>query len=225
MSPTRAGVVALAREDADGGVEDQPRASPPGRLTGQSRPDRSASSRACNRSPGMLVVDLTATCRAPSRRASCCGSARGSCTSSRRRAIRCARWRRRRRGRSTRARSRSSATSAPGLAHAAAPAPTSCSRASGPASRRGSGSGRRTRPRRPIYCSITGYGAGGRHEKRAGHDLNYLGWAGVLDDARRPAADADRRQRRRLARRGPRDPRGAPRARAHRAGARGSASR
>jgi crotonobetainyl-CoA:carnitine CoA-transferase CaiB-like acyl-CoA transferase len=31
-----------------------------------------------------------------------------------------------------------------------------------------------------IYCSITGFGAGGRHEQRAGHDLNYLGWAGVL---------------------------------------------
>jgi alpha-methylacyl-CoA racemase len=33
-----------------------------------------------------------------------------------------------------------------------------------------------------VYCSITGFGVGGRHEQRAGHDLNYLGWAGVLAD-------------------------------------------
>jgi alpha-methylacyl-CoA racemase len=37
-------------------------------------------------------------------------------------------------------------------------------------------------PERVVYCSITGFGLGGRHERRAGHDLNYLGWAGVLDD-------------------------------------------
>ena len=35
---------------------------------------------------------------------------------------------------------------------------------------------------RTVYCSITGFGVGGRHERRAGHDLNYLGWAGVLWD-------------------------------------------
>jgi crotonobetainyl-CoA:carnitine CoA-transferase CaiB-like acyl-CoA transferase len=33
-----------------------------------------------------------------------------------------------------------------------------------------------------VYCSITGFGVGGRHEQRAGHDLNYLGWAGALSD-------------------------------------------
>jgi len=33
-----------------------------------------------------------------------------------------------------------------------------------------------------IYCSITGFGADGPHSQRAGHDLNYLGWAGVLED-------------------------------------------
>ena len=33
-----------------------------------------------------------------------------------------------------------------------------------------------------VYCSITGFGVGGRHEQRAGHDLNYLGWAGLLAD-------------------------------------------
>lgn len=32
-----------------------------------------------------------------------------------------------------------------------------------------------------VYCSITGFGVGGAHEQRAGHDLNYLGWAGVLE--------------------------------------------
>ena len=35
---------------------------------------------------------------------------------------------------------------------------------------------------RTVYCSITGFGVGNRHEQRAGHDLNYLGWAGVLAD-------------------------------------------
>jgi alpha-methylacyl-CoA racemase len=37
-------------------------------------------------------------------------------------------------------------------------------------------------PERAVYCSITGFGVGGRHEQRAGHDLNYLGWAGGLWD-------------------------------------------
>ena len=32
-----------------------------------------------------------------------------------------------------------------------------------------------------VYCSITGFGVGNRHEQRVGHDLNYLGWAGVLE--------------------------------------------
>jgi len=35
---------------------------------------------------------------------------------------------------------------------------------------------------RTVYCSITGFGAEGPHVGRAGHDLNYLGWAGVLED-------------------------------------------
>ncbi len=35
---------------------------------------------------------------------------------------------------------------------------------------------------RVVYCSITGFGLGNRHEQRAGHDLNYLGWAGALED-------------------------------------------
>jgi alpha-methylacyl-CoA racemase len=33
-----------------------------------------------------------------------------------------------------------------------------------------------------VYCSITGFGLGGGHEQRAGHDLNYQGWAGILAD-------------------------------------------
>ena len=37
-------------------------------------------------------------------------------------------------------------------------------------------------PESVVYCSITGFGHGGRHELRAGHDLNYQGWAGVLHD-------------------------------------------
>jgi crotonobetainyl-CoA:carnitine CoA-transferase CaiB-like acyl-CoA transferase len=37
-------------------------------------------------------------------------------------------------------------------------------------------------PAGTVYCSITGFGLGGRHQQRAGHDLNYLGWAGALCD-------------------------------------------
>lgn len=36
-------------------------------------------------------------------------------------------------------------------------------------------------PERAVYCSITGFGVGGPHEGRAGHDLNYAGWAGALE--------------------------------------------
>jgi alpha-methylacyl-CoA racemase len=37
-------------------------------------------------------------------------------------------------------------------------------------------------PATTVYCSITGFGDDSRHRARAGHDLNYLGWAGVLED-------------------------------------------
>jgi crotonobetainyl-CoA:carnitine CoA-transferase CaiB-like acyl-CoA transferase len=37
-------------------------------------------------------------------------------------------------------------------------------------------------PERVVYCSLTGFGADGPHAARAGHDLNYLGYAGVLAD-------------------------------------------
>ena len=37
-------------------------------------------------------------------------------------------------------------------------------------------------PERVVYCSLTGFGADGRYALRAGHDLNYLGFAGALAD-------------------------------------------
>ena len=37
-------------------------------------------------------------------------------------------------------------------------------------------------PDAAIVCSITGYGAAGPRAQDAGHDLNYLGYAGVLHD-------------------------------------------
>jgi alpha-methylacyl-CoA racemase len=44
------------------------------------------------------------------------------------------------------------------------------------------GIGPATLPDTVVYCSITGFGSAGRHAGRAGHDLNYLGWAGTLAD-------------------------------------------
>jgi crotonobetainyl-CoA:carnitine CoA-transferase CaiB-like acyl-CoA transferase len=37
-------------------------------------------------------------------------------------------------------------------------------------------------PPTTVYCSLTGFGDEGHHAKRAGHDLNYMGWAGALAD-------------------------------------------
>jgi alpha-methylacyl-CoA racemase len=37
-------------------------------------------------------------------------------------------------------------------------------------------------PETTILCSITGFGADGPHALDAGHDLNYLGYAGALED-------------------------------------------
>ena len=34
---------------------------------------------------------------------------------------------------------------------------------------------------RLVFCSISGYGQSGPYAQRAGHDLNYIGYAGVLD--------------------------------------------
>jgi alpha-methylacyl-CoA racemase len=39
-----------------------------------------------------------------------------------------------------------------------------------------------TVPETAVLCSITGFGTEGRHSQRAGHDLNYMGWAGALAD-------------------------------------------
>jgi crotonobetainyl-CoA:carnitine CoA-transferase CaiB-like acyl-CoA transferase len=36
-------------------------------------------------------------------------------------------------------------------------------------------------PARTVYCSITGFGLDGEHALRAGHDLNYVGFAGLLE--------------------------------------------
>lgn len=49
-------------------------------------------------------------------------------------------------------------------------------------------------PETVVYCSITGFGLDDDHRARAGHDVNYLGWAGVLADtapAMPPAQIAD----------------------------------
>lgn len=37
-------------------------------------------------------------------------------------------------------------------------------------------------PETVVYCSITGFGDQGPKRALAGHDVNYLGWAGVLED-------------------------------------------
>ena len=37
-------------------------------------------------------------------------------------------------------------------------------------------------PETTVYCSITGFGVDHAHRARAGHDVNYLGWAGALED-------------------------------------------
>jgi len=34
---------------------------------------------------------------------------------------------------------------------------------------------------RIVYCAISGYGQDGPYRERAGHDINYIGYAGVLD--------------------------------------------
>src|SRR5205809_642021 len=47
------------------------------------------------------------------------------------------------------------------------------------ASRERLGIGAADVPDTVVYCSVTGFGAG---ELRAGHDLNYSGWAGLLAD-------------------------------------------
>ncbi|WP_049898505.1 CaiB/BaiF CoA transferase family protein [Halococcus agarilyticus] len=43
-----------------------------------------------------------------------------------------------------------------------------------------------------VYCSLTGYGQTGPDADRAGHDLNYVGAAGLLDMTRRSRDEAPR---------------------------------
>lgn len=40
-----------------------------------------------------------------------------------------------------------------------------------------------------VYCSLTGYGQSGPYSDRVGHDLNYAGFAGILDLNRRDEED------------------------------------
>jgi crotonobetainyl-CoA:carnitine CoA-transferase CaiB-like acyl-CoA transferase len=40
-----------------------------------------------------------------------------------------------------------------------------------------------TVPETAILCAINGFGVRNRHERRAGHDLNYMGWAGALAES------------------------------------------
>ena len=67
----------------------------------------------------------------------------------------------------------------PNAATSSAPRRTSCSRASGPESSSALGIGPDELPESVVYCSITGFGP---DDLRAGHDLNYQGWAGLLAD-------------------------------------------
>ena len=85
----------------------------------------------------------------------------------------------------------------------------------------GLGSSRPVNPR-IVYCAITGYGQSGPRRDRAGHDLNYIGEAGLLAlSSGRPAtgdaAGADRRRRRRRLSRGHEHSAGAAPARLDRA--------
>lgn len=41
-----------------------------------------------------------------------------------------------------------------------------------------------------IYCSLTGYGQNGPYRDRAGHDINYIGYAGLLDVTRGDEAES-----------------------------------
>jgi len=43
-----------------------------------------------------------------------------------------------------------------------------------------------------VYCSLTGYGQSGPHADRAGHDLNYVGLAGLLDMTRESVEETPR---------------------------------
>ena len=43
-----------------------------------------------------------------------------------------------------------------------------------------------------VYCSLSGYGQSGPYSERVGHDLNYAGFAGLLDMTRRDGSERPR---------------------------------
>ena len=43
-----------------------------------------------------------------------------------------------------------------------------------------------------VYCSLSGYGQSGPYGERVGHDLNYVGFAGLLDMTRRDDSECPR---------------------------------
>ena len=139
---------------------------------------------ACNRWPGSWSWSWRGTCRARTRAGSYCAWARGSFASRLRAATRCETtapaW--------DEALRRGKESVVAALPDEAAFVRALCGRADvvlegfrpGVAERLGIGPAEL--PPGVVYCSITGFGADARHAARAGHDLNYLGWAGALED-------------------------------------------
>ena len=178
-------VVALAGEHPHRGVEDQPALVGRQRLNGQS-----------NRVQLRCTLAARATARGdPGRGAGAvpAGGVRRKGAAPARRARRPRRGARRRSDAPYRRRVGRGAAAAEGIGRLrAARGPAVRTRPVRPRRRRAGGlparrrSPARARPgaaaRSVVYCSITGFGADGPHARRAGHDLNYLGWAGVLED-------------------------------------------
>ena len=181
------GVEALVREHPDGRVENETpfllrscRTLDQGGRTGTGSfgPHATASRGDARRRPH------AATCREPLRRPSCCGSAPASCGSSSPAATRCA----------TRPPAGIDALNA-GKESVVCDLPDEAPFLRGllgradvvldtfrPGVLARLGVRPQDVPAGVVACSITGFGDGGRHEQRAGHDLNYQGWAGVLHD-------------------------------------------
>ena len=129
----------------------------------------------------LLVVDFTRYLPGPFASRELLGSAHGSCGWSPRTAIRCARSLPAGTPRSTQARNRSCGTSSdhPGLGPALAARADVVLEGFRPGVADRLGIGAAALPESVVYCSVTGFGA---ENLRAGHDLNYAGWAGLLAD-------------------------------------------